>query len=161
MAKSSNKNAFLDTLEYPSHGHYAKFPYPAFDTGIEVTAMNFGGNPWDEEGKSDDPLEVRGNLLIRPSPFGGFQCFVRAGDEDHPVDPETVRPTTNPQSKPREAVRRKRGSPTPKADTAAQKPKAIAEKDIRTKQKPPAKAIVAPSKRKARKPKSGGRSKQK
>lgn len=170
MPKPPDKNAFLETLKYPTDGDYAEYPYPAYDTGIEVTAMNYTGNPWDEDGKSDDPFEVRGNLLIRPSPFGGLQCFVSAGDDEHPVDPETVHPTPNPEPKPRNAggkvariaPRKARGARTPKAPAATQKPKAGAEKAARTKKVRAAGAkATAPSKQKAGNPKAAGTRKRK
>lgn len=84
-------NSFLQTLKYPED---EGFPYPAHDTGREVTAMTYTGNPWDQGDKSDEPFEVRGTLLIRPSPMGGLQCFVKVGDEEWPVDPDTVEPVT-------------------------------------------------------------------
>lgn len=85
----------LDKLEYPKD---AEFPYEYHDTGKRVTAKTLHGNPWDIEGLSDDPYEVRGRLFIRPSPFGGYQCSVqveeeskdRPAGEDVDVDPSTV-----------------------------------------------------------------------
>lgn len=84
-------NSFLQTLKYPED---QEFPFPAHDTKREVTAMNYNGNPWDEDDKDDEPFQVRGTLLIRPSPFGEFQCFVDDGKEQWPVDPDTVEPVT-------------------------------------------------------------------
>lgn len=84
-------NSFLQTLSYPKD---AEFPYPAHDTGRQVTAKTYHGNPWDEDDKDDEPISVRGILLIRPSPFGGLQCYVQDGDEQHVVDPSTVEPVT-------------------------------------------------------------------
>lgn len=83
----------LKALEYPKD---VPFPYPFYDTGITVTATTYTGNPWDLEGVSDDPYEVRGTLFIRPSPFpskenGGYMCSVRVGNEDLDVDPSTVK----------------------------------------------------------------------
>lgn len=91
MATSRHQNPFLATLEYPKD---QPFPFPTHDTGVEVTATVYDGNPWDEDDKSDEPFEVTGPLLIRPSPFGGFQCFVRSGDEELDVAPETVKPVS-------------------------------------------------------------------
>jgi len=82
-------NSFLQTLKYPED---AEFPFPVHDTGKEVTAQQFVGNPWDEDDKDDEPAQVRGTLYIRPSPFGGLQCFV--GEDQEPVNPDTVEPVT-------------------------------------------------------------------
>lgn len=163
VPKSPNKNAFLDKLKYPTHGKHAKYPYPAHDTGIEVTAMTLNGNPWDEDGKSDDPFEVLGNLLIRPSPFGGFQCFVSAGDDTWCVDSETVRPTPNLRK-----ANEKLAPPTakktslmkkPKAAVAKRKPKAVAGKASRNEESTAGAKV--PPKRKAGKANTPGPKKRK
>jgi hypothetical protein len=170
VPKPPSKNAFLDTLKYPTDGDYAEYPYPAYDTGIEVAAMNYTGNPWDEDGKSDDPFEVRGNLLIRPSPFSGFQCFVETGNDSWDVDPKTVRPVLNPEPKPRKtggkvartAPRKAGGARAPTASGTTQKPKAGAGKAPRARKKRASGAKApTPSRRKAGNPKAAGTRKRK
>jgi len=103
------ENEFLKGLTYPLHGDYAEYPYPFYDTEIGVTAMTYTGNPWDEDGKSDDPFEVKGSLFIRPSPFGGLQCSVNTADENYDVDPESVKPLSTKGIKSEAPKNTKRG----------------------------------------------------
>jgi hypothetical protein len=106
------ENVFLQGISYPAHGKYSKYPYPAYDTKIEVTATVLEPNPWDEDDMPEEPFQVEGILLIRPSPFGGFQCFVTGSPTDKSiasghgvdctefaVDPETVMPHCVPETK--------------------------------------------------------------
>lgn len=83
---SVHENEVLRGLEYPSD---TEFPYPFHDTGVRVTATVINPNPFYEEDKSDEPYDLTGNLYIRPSPFGGFQCAIN----NEFVKPETVRRT--------------------------------------------------------------------
>lgn len=79
-----HNNKLLHDLHYPSG---IEFPYPFHDTGIKVSATVINPNPWNEDDKSDEPFDLEGNLLIRPNPFGGFQCAIgKTG-----VRPETVK----------------------------------------------------------------------
>lgn len=87
----TEENSFLQTLSYPKDQEY---PFPAHDTGKKVTAIPYTDDPWDESDEDKEPEQIQGILLIRPSPFGGLQCFVKTdgSDEEQSVDPNTVAP---------------------------------------------------------------------